>query len=173
MFGVTFTVYLRPNYSLVDLLASLIFFSSFLFPFSGLYFFLFVTILNYEMLRHMRVEIVKSSSLPHSIARGHLESNLRKWNGRYHYLVMLIDSINDCFGLILLQAIFFFYISTVVNAFDIFLFVVVVKIPEYSSMYVFYLLKNLVYLWVIAYFPSKVKQEVRFTLLKWYIHAGE
>lgn len=58
------------------------------------------------------------------------------------------------------QSLGYYYVELVIEAFSIYLNVVIIKESLFSFTYIYNVLKITVSLFVIAYFPSRIKEEV-------------
>ena len=135
---------------------------NYLFPFSATFTYLIVCTLAVEMFHQLKMEI-ETTVVDNSgcLTINHqMEFSVTKWRSRYIQLTQLIDSINQCFGLILLQTTVYLFFVLINGSF----FVSVLmksQIPTFRILNHCYGMCFFIFiLLAVAYLPCKLRSEV-------------
>ena len=157
---ITFNVYVNYVNSIWGSLPFVLYHVCSLFSMSVVFLYLILGLLAIELYRQMRIEMKDAAVVSNSLSNRAQLERLDKWKLRYVLLTQLIDCINNCFGLVLLQSIIFFYVSIVNSAFYVFLSLAHGYYLSFANN-IYNIGKHICYLLAIAYVPYKIKNEVR------------
>ena len=136
-----------------------------IFALSAIFFYFAVSTLTIELLRQMRIDIGNVNESHRFLVMAayvpKMEFHLKKWRHRYLILSQLVESINQCFGAILLHSTVFFF-CMIINEF--FFSIILFRdafIPHFP-IHLYKLLKWCAYLVGMTSVASKMKNEVSF-----------
>lgn len=151
-----------PNISTSQTLGFIMYSGGSLFPMITILVYLIMSVLAIELYRQMRIEVQDTVSNLSISTTKEMKFYLKRWKERYVLLSQLIDWINQCFGFILLQSILYFYISVINGTFYLTLSISSQN-QHYivSTFYIVQIIKQMGYLVIISFTPSKIKKEVR------------
>ena len=126
------------------------------------YFYFIVCLLAIEFFRQFRMEMEAKlvEERTHPSLSSEMESILRNWKERYCQLTRLVDCINQCSNLLVLQLVILYFVLIMNGIFftstlfknDLH-FALAINV-YYVTIYIFYLV-------TITYLPSKLKSEVK------------
>lgn len=135
---------------------------NYIFAFSAIFTYLIVCTLTFQLFHQMKIDIeAKAEMITACTAkRSELEFYLSTWRHRYIQLTQLVDSINQCFGLILLQTIIYLFLILINGTF----FISVIMKSRLSTFFIINHCSSMFFfifvLLTLTYLPSKLKGEV-------------
>ena len=134
---------------------------NYVFPLTSTFAYLCICTLACQLFHQTKIEIEKIvANTGSTTTKRETEFRLAKFSDRYVQLTQMVDSINQCFGLILLQTTVFLFLFLINETF----FLSVTSKNRISILYfliqLFALLMFVAFLFAITYLPSKLRSEV-------------